>query len=51
MNVERCCQPTEPCPDCLAYFAWLNRDLDQGISAGEDDRKIGLAESSKGNLD
>ena len=36
---ERCCPPTEPCPECLAYYAWLNRDLDQGTSAGEDDRK------------
>lgn len=47
---ERCCPATEPCRDCLAYFAWLNRDLDQRISAGEDDRKNGVAEPSKNNL-
>jgi hypothetical protein len=34
---ERCCPLNELCPDCLAYFAWLNRDLDQGVSAGKGD--------------
>jgi hypothetical protein len=24
---QRCCSPTEPCPECLAYCAWLSRDL------------------------
>jgi hypothetical protein len=33
---ERCCPPTEPCPECLAYYAWLNRDLDPKTSNGED---------------
>ena len=26
---EPCCPPTEPCRECLAYYAWLNRDLDR----------------------
>ena len=41
--IERCCPPTEPCPECLAYYAWLNRDLDPGTSAGEHDRNAALA--------
>jgi len=40
---ERGCPPTEPCRDCLAYYAWLNRDLDQGSSPGEDSQKDGAA--------
>jgi hypothetical protein len=26
---EPCCLPTELCRECLAYYAWLNRDLDR----------------------
>ena len=47
---ERCCPPTEPCPECLAYYAWLNRDLDQGTSAGEDDRNGGVTKSRESDL-
>jgi hypothetical protein len=28
-RLERCCPPTEPCPECLAYYAWLNRGKPQ----------------------
>jgi hypothetical protein len=47
---ERCCLPTEPCRECLAYYAWLNRDLDRGPSTGEDDRNDDIAKSRDSDL-
>jgi hypothetical protein len=44
---ERCCPATDPCVDCLAYFAWLNRDLDNGVSATGDGRNNGVTTSSE----
>jgi hypothetical protein len=42
---ERCCPPTELCPECLAYYAWLNRDLDPGTSKKTRGRQSSVAGS------
>jgi hypothetical protein len=44
---ERCCPPDEPCPECLAYYAWLNRDLDRGTAAAEGDRRDDVVKSHR----